>query len=77
MREFKLHWIEEPTNPDDVLAHQAIAQVLVVGGFFVVAFVALVAPVVVVEKSGFAYLGSSQCNVLIGRCCRCCCCCYC
>ena len=27
LREFKLHWIEEPTNPDDVLAHQAIAQV--------------------------------------------------
>merc|ERR1719220_1784802 len=26
LREFKLHWIEEPTNPDDVLAHQAIAQ---------------------------------------------------
>ena len=51
MREFKLHWIEEPTNPDDVLAHQAIAQVLAfVGGVFVVAFVALVAPVVVVEK---------------------------
>merc|ERR1712110_121492 len=68
LREFKLHWIEEPTNPDDVLAHQAIAQVLAfVGGVFVVALV------VVVEKSGFAYLGSSQCNVLIGRCCRCCC----
>ena len=28
LREFKLHWIEEPTNPDDVLAHQAIAQVV-------------------------------------------------
>ena len=51
MREFKLHWIEEPTNPDDVLAHQAIAQVLAfVGGVFVVAFVALVAPVVVVVE---------------------------
>ena len=51
MREFKLHWIEEPTNPDDVLAHQAIAQVLaIVGGVFVVAFVALVAPVVVVVE---------------------------
>jgi len=32
LREFKLHWIEEPTNPDDVLAHQAIAQAVAEDG---------------------------------------------
>ena len=65
MREFKLHWIEEPTNPDDVLAHQAIAQVLafvvvVVAAAFV-DVVALVAPfvVVVVEKWVCLDLGTS------------------
>ncbi len=27
LAEFKLLWIEEPTSPDDVLGHKAIAEV--------------------------------------------------
>ena len=27
LAEFKLYWIEEPTNPDDVLGHKAVSEV--------------------------------------------------
>lgn len=29
MKDYKILWIEEPTNPDDVLGHAAIAEVRV------------------------------------------------
>lgn len=32
LEEYKLHWIEEPTNPDDILAHRDIAQALAESG---------------------------------------------
>ena len=28
LAEFKLHWIEEPTSPDDVLGHLKVSQAL-------------------------------------------------
>lgn len=27
LSEFKLHWIEEPTSPDDILGHVTISRV--------------------------------------------------
>jgi len=28
LAEFKLHWIEEPTSPDDVMGHLKVSQAL-------------------------------------------------
>lgn len=35
MKDYKILWIEEPTNPDDVMGHAAIAEVRVKYAIFV------------------------------------------